>query len=701
MIAQATVADENALVERDVADLLYGHARGGLFVTALASTAFVVILPLPNSQIELLTWLSIMLLTVAMRTANLLTSRIRRTRSDWDGRTEIRRFGSGVLVTAAVWAVFPLLFFHELSQLERTTVAMVVSAMAGGSATVLSASQRQAIVYCGALLLPMSLMFLLTADNDGVFLGSLGIVFFILMAFSSRVTHSATIASLRLNRTNEALLVNMAEERARTEEANAELTVAQSALHETLETLEERIEARTADLQYEIRERERYARELARLASTDSLTGFYNRATLTGRLGSERLRAEAANRSIAVLFLDLDRFKEVNDLKGHHWGDQVLHEVAKRLAAAVPPDAICARWGGDEFVFVLGDLIAADAAAYANAVASELRACVCAAMTLGSETVRIDATVGIALFPDHGGTADELIVAADMAMYAAKESSLSKVRTFDPVLADELRERHLLEDNLREALANDELQLVYQPIVDAVSGRCDAFEALARWHHPTHGTIGPTVFIPIAERSGEIVTIGRWVLVQACRAAASWPGTPPPAVSLNVSVTQIIAGTALDDVRAALADSGLPAQRLHVEVTESVFASDHRQIIPTLAALRAMGVRISLDDFGTGFSSLSYLRSLPIDTIKIDKSFVDDIHHESGPIIKAIRSLADAFGIDVIAEGVETADQAATLVETGVTLLQGYLFARPVPEAEVANWLQDAASVPAASDSIG
>jgi predicted signal transduction protein with EAL and GGDEF domain len=319
-------------------------------------------------------------------------------------------------------------------------------------------------------------------------------------------------------------------------------------------------------------------------------------------------------------------------------------------------------------------------------------------MRLDSETVRVDATVGIALFPDHGGTADELIVAADMAMYAAKESGTSKIRTFDPALADELRERHLLEDDLHEALAKSELRLAYQPIVDAATGRCDAFEALARWQHPTRGTVGPTVFIPIAERSGDIVAIGRWVLVEACRAAASWPGTPPPAVSLNVSVRQIVAGTVLDDVRTALAASGLPAQRLHVEVTESVFASDHQQIIPTLVALRALGVRISLDDFGTGFSSLSYLRSLPIDTIKIDKSFIDDIHAESGPIIKAIRSLADAFGIDVIAEGVEAAGQAATLLEMGVTLLQGYLFARPLPQPEVANWLRDSAtaSLPAA-----
>jgi diguanylate cyclase (GGDEF)-like protein len=394
--------------------------------------------------------------------------------------------------------------------------------------------------------------------------------------------------------------------------------------------------------------------------------------------------------SIAVLFLDLDNFKEVNDLKGHYWGDHVLREVANRLSAIIPVDATCARWGGDEFVFVLSYLPAGEAARRANAVATQLRRSVCGPICFGSETVRVDATIGIALFPDHGRTADELIRAADMAMYAAKKGGRGRVRTFDPALAAELRDRRLLEEALRDAIPRGELRLEFQPIIDAANWRCRSLEALVRWEHPTRGTIGPTEFIPIAERSGDIIAIGRWVLAQACAAARNWPGVPQPAVSLNVSVAQIVDGNVLDDVRAALAESGLAPHRLHIEVTETLFASDHRQIIPTLVALRAMGIGISLDDFGTGFSSLSYLRSLPIDTLKIDKSFVADVQNESGPIIKAIRSLADAFDIDVIAEGVETAEAAATLLSMGVNFLQGFLFAHPLPQDEVADWLLDA-----------
>jgi diguanylate cyclase (GGDEF)-like protein len=683
-------ADESVLVDRDVAALLYGHGVGGLFVTAVAGTAFVVVLPGLHAQPALLAWLSIMLITVVARALDLISGRKRRAKDDWNGRAEIRRFGRGVLACAAVWAIFPLLFFRELNGVERTTMAIVFSAMAGGSVTVLAAVRRLAIVYCAALLLPSSIMFLLTPGHENGVLGLLGIVFFAVMGSSTRVTHSATMAAIRLNRANQTLMADMDSERRHTERANADLTVAQSALRETLESLEDRIRARTADLEREINERERYAAELARLASRDSLTGFYNRTTLTDRLSSERFRAERAGTAIAVLFLDLDHFKEVNDLKGHYWGDHVLREVADRLSAIVPTDAICARWGGDEFVFVLGNVERAKAGEAASAVATQLRRIVCGPISFGTETVRVDATIGIALFPHHGRTADELIRAADMAMYAAKESGRGRIRTFDPALAAELRERRLLEEALREAIPNDELRLEFQPIVDAANWRCQALEALVRWEHPTRGTIGPTEFIPIAERSGDIIPIGRWVLAQACAAAKSWPGARPPALSLNVSIAQIVGGTVLDDVRAALSASGLDAHRLHVEVTETLFANDHKLIIPTLTALRAMGIRISLDDFGTGFSSLSYLRSLPIDTLKIDKSFVNDVQRDSGPIIRAIRSLADAFHIEVIAEGVETPDEAATLLSMGVNCLQGYLFAAPLPKNEVEAWLTDA-----------
>jgi diguanylate cyclase (GGDEF)-like protein len=398
-------------------------------------------------------------------------------------------------------------------------------------------------------------------------------------------------------------------------------------------------------------------------------------------LSSELERAENLDRSLAVLFLDLAKFKEVNDLLGHHAGDRVLREVVKRMNAVAPKSSTLARWGGDEFVLVHR----LDGTALpATVIGDQLRRTIGDSVNIDQETVRVGASVGIAIYPDHGRTADELIRAADMAMYAAKQDGRDRVRTFDPSLADALSSRHILEQALREAIERGSMRLMFQPIVSAQSWRCETLEALLRWDHPTLGTISPSVFIPLAERTGEIVSIGRWVLHEACIAAASWQGAPAPAVSVNVSVAQVISGSLIEDVRAALAASGLDPHRLELEVTESLFAGDfERTAIPTLETLRALGLRISLDDFGTGFSSLGYLRTLPIDTIKIDQSFVQLMHGDTRSIIEAMQSIARAFDLTVVAEGVETADQAAELGAMGVHFLQGYYFARPLEAAFV------------------
>ncbi len=668
-----------AMISRDAAGLLMRQGIGAIAVSAATSSflSFIVIDKEPRQQI--IGWWLVMISGLAVRLFDVYLFHRRCASPSWNGQREILRFGCGVALSATIWLAFPLLFFSSLDQIGRTSMTIVLSGMAGGSATVLAASLPLSIGFCATLLLPTAIMFLGAGGVENHVLGTLGCLFFVVMAFSSRVSHISTMTSIRLSRKNEELR-NLADER------NAELKTAQFALRQSNSSLESRIKARTIDLEREIVEKERYAQDLSRIASTDSLTGLYNRAMISDRLVYTLAEAKESGDFVAVLFIDLDKFKEVNDVKGHHTGDRVLQIAAKRLSTSVKAGTDLARWGGDEFVVVLP--------AFADPIeairlAESLRDSLARPIKIDLETIVIGASIGIALFPDHGTQPDELICAADVAMYAGKEEKRGSVRMFNPGLAEDLVERHELEQALREAIVNDSLSLVFQPIVDASTKRCESLEALLRWNHPTLGPISPARFIPIAERSGEIVAIGNWVLRQACRAAASWPDEQQLAVSVNVSAAQILSGDVVEDVLAELVRSGLPAHRLHIELTESLFVSDHGRVVTTLRRLREEGVQISLDDFGTGFSSLAYLQNLPIDVVKIDQSFVRAMREDSHAVVDAIVSIARALDFRVIAEGVESPAQAAILLDLGVDYFQGYLYSPPLAASSVPQWLTE------------
>jgi len=397
-------------------------------------------------------------------------------------------------------------------------------------------------------------------------------------------------------------------------------------------------------------------------------------------------KAAQAGDAVAVLFVDLDKFKEVNDLKGHLTGDGILQAVAGRLADHTGPETELARWGGDEFVMVRR---LKGSSQEAVVLAEALRASITKPIALEMDTVLVDATIGIALFPHHGSLPDDLIRAADMAMYAAKGGKHGTVRLYDPGLAADLIERHELEESLRQAIPTNALQVFFQPIVNARSKRCEALEALLRWNEPSYGQVSPDKFIPLAERTGEIIAMGNWVLGEACRTAAAWEGERPPAVSVNVSVAQMLAGEFPGVVRDALSRSGLSADRLHLEVTESVFGGAHENIASALHSIRELGARVSLDDFGTGLSSLSDLHKLPIDIIKIDKSFVWGLEKGSRAIVDATLSIARALRLEVVAEGVEEPWQAEMLRALGVDYLQGYLYGKPMPSAEAQHYLAE------------
>ncbi len=438
----------------------------------------------------------------------------------------------------------------------------------------------------------------------------------------------------------------------------------------------------------EMTERLRAMQEVARLASLDSLTGLLNRTTLTERLEQLLTAAQPGQDQVALLFIDLDGFKEINDLQGHKAGDAVLRVVAGRIRRAAPT-ADVARWGGDEFVIISptrspttqGDPW--DMVVLADAVLREISR----PIDVDGQTVRVGGTIGLAAYPRDGLTPDGLVSAADAAMYEGKQSGGNMVRVFDPALAHAVAASADLERDLRQALQDEALSVVYQPIVEMPGERCVAFEALVRWMHPTRGNVQPSEFIPVAEHSGLIGRLGRWVLVQACREAVSWPVDMGMAVTVNVSMAQIFSGELLQDVSTALTQSGLSPHLLHLELTESMVGIDHLRVVPVLQTLRNLGVRIALDDFGTGFSSLSRLRNWPIDTVKVDKAFVRAMERDGTAVIRATLLIASEYGLSVIVEGVETVEQWRELAALGVQSFQGYLFSRALRAVEIVPWL--------------
>ena len=679
----------DVLVERARARHLPTFGAGSVMVTVPVSSMLVLMVEKPEILPGLLRWLGVLVALTAIRLFDIFVVFRRRRALAFDGRAAIRRFVLGSCAVGLALASFPIVFFPALGFISRAMTFMVFFGLAGGAVTVLSPSLPLTLFYCSAVLLPGVVMALVSPSP-----GSVGMALFTLFGYAasihfSRITHRAVVGGLRLNRKHRALTIRAEQQRRQAEAANRDLGAAQAALAEVNGTLERRVAERTAELAHEVAERERYADALSRLASLDPLTELYNRTTFNARLSALLDSAAERGSRVALLFVDLDNFKQINDLRGHELGDRVLQETARRVAERIGASGDVARWGGDEFLISIADCDGEEAFTHAEALIETIKE----PLRIGVELCRLEASIGVALYPDDGKTADVVIRAADVAMYAAKREGRGLVKQFDPALADDMAERYALEQGLREAIDRDELRLVFQPIVTATDGRCRSFEALLRWDHSTRGTINPSIFIPIAEQSGQIERISRWVLREACRTAAGWSDRSI-AVTVNISVAHVLVGGLVDDVEVALAASGLSPSRLKLEITETMFLHDHLRAAPVFDALRAKGIQILLDDFGTGFSSLSFLGKLPVDVIKIDRSFVEDASRNGYATIEAILSIARALGLQVTAEGVETAAQREKLAALGVQNLQGYLFSRPMPAGQVAAWLTQSTGGP-------
>ncbi|GAB2692947.1 putative bifunctional diguanylate cyclase/phosphodiesterase [Aliiglaciecola aliphaticivorans] len=558
-----------------------------------------------------------------------------------NGKQSILRFSVGTIATASMWCIYCLVLFPYIDTIELAFNIIIVSAMAGGASTVLAGNKITAMLYCGILLIPFSIALLLAPEFHEYILGLLGMSFGCVMLITANKSANFTALAIRLKNENAVLVEDM----------EAEVT------------------ART--------------RQIYELSNIDPLTGLFNRNAFLTHLRNNIEDSQNANEALALLFIDLDGFKKINDTIGHETGDMVLKQTADRLKEIYQNHQLICRWGGDEF------LVAVENASQDKAIilADSLIKRISEPYIFSHNRLSISATIGIAMFPEHATQENVLIQLADTAMYYQKKAFPSTAGVFSAHLGKQLAREQRLKDGLSEAIENQQLRLVFQPIVDSETFQPVAFEALLRWQL-VNENIPPYEFISIAEQYGQIRKIGAWVLNQACIAAKSWQSQMPLSVAVNVSVIQLQDDDFIDIVEQALVDSGLAAQYLHIEITESVFAADKETLLDKISCLQQRGIKVSIDDFGTEYSSLSVIQELSANKVKIDKAFVDSLDSSGMPIVNAVLHIAKAFGYDVVAEGVETLQQAETLRKAGINHLQGFYFAKPLESSLLKQYLK-------------
>jgi diguanylate cyclase (GGDEF)-like protein len=626
-------------MRRDAAVLLYGNAIAGIFVSLMTSTFLVFAFSYPLvDPYKKLWWLGMTLLLL-VRLVDVLWWKTKLQNTKFDGQKSINYFIAGANLTAIMWSVFLVYTTTQNNIMELTTTIIAISAMAGGSATVLAAHRYTGMFYPFILLAPGSIGLLLTSEYMLQLLGVLGIAFSIVMLVISRKSADFTNHTLFLKNENMVLIHRM----------------------------EEKVEERT--------------KKIYELSNLDPLTGLYNRTAFLKQL---KLVIDKSDVPFALLFIDLDGFKKINDSIGHKAGDQILRKTADRLKVFCPDTQLLCRWGGDEFLIALADTQEGSAVERSKQLIEILSE----HHNTENSILSVGATIGIALYPNHAETEDRLIQLADMAMYYQKKQMRSTVGVFseqmEKVYSYELR----LKNSLTEAIEKDQLRLVFQPIVKAGNIQISAFEALLRWQLEGDN-IPPDEFIPIAEQYGLIHEIGAWVLKQACEQATQWDVNQQVAVCVNVSVIQLQDEQFLELVKETLASTQLSAELLHIEITESVFASDLIIISNQIKSLQDIGIKVSIDDFGTGYSSLSVMQDLAVNTVKIDRSFVSKINNsgKGDAIISAVMHIASSLNFLVVAEGVETELQADELIKLGVDYLQGYYYSKPIEIEDIPNYL--------------
>lgn len=672
MVGEATVNDpENERLVAHQVDRLYGGLPAILVNLAVmpvvVGVAFWGSVPRPI----LVTWVVLSLLLLALRYVLMKAYQHRTQRVQdalrWAQWFTLTSLGSGVLWGAAGW-----MFFSPDSAALQVFLYTSLVGLAAGSIIVTSYWLPAYFAFAVPAIGVAALRLLVEGGIEYISLAALMAMYLVIITRVARVQHAAGQSLVRLRDENVDLVARLSDEKSAVEAANREL--------------DERVRERTAQLEEEVEVRKAAEHRLEHLAHHDPLTGLPNRLAFGYQLERAIAQSTRRQRRLALLFIDLDRFKEVNDSAGHNVGDLLLQAVAERLTYNLRLGDSLSRLGGDEFVCLLEDVVDSREA---MRVADKMLTLLAGTFDVAGHEVHLSASIGICLFPDDGSDRETLVRNADTAMFRAKADGRGRAHFYTPAMTESAQRRLHMDAALRRAREAGELSLHYQIKVDR-SGRPAGAEALLRWHSAEFGPVPPSQFIPLAEDTGLIVRLGEWVLREACLQAARWrdQGMDLPSIAVNLSVKQLEHPEFMAQLAAVVEDSGWPTGRIELEITESMIM-DGERAIESLKLLREAGFGIAIDDFGTGYSSLAYLKRLPVTTLKIDRSFVDGIGRGGGDeaIIRTVVSLAQRLGCTTVAEGVETEDQRRVLIEEGVDLLQGYGPGRPVgAEAFAESW---------------
>jgi diguanylate cyclase (GGDEF)-like protein len=657
----------------DAAKLLYDNGLLGILVSALASTLMVFwISGLETNTHQLIWWFSISSILL-IRLLDYAEWKLSSSKSASAGLSGIRRFATGCIATAIAWSLYLVIFFNQFTDFELFFAIIIISSFAGGSAFLLSSSRFTAISYSLILLVPISLLGLFSEHEHRQILGILGVAFALIMVFSCIKSSRFTLDAIYQKNLNALLIKEMENEKNLVAQANQELEVKSKELNQVNINLEDKVKRRTD--------------EIYQLSNLDSLTQLVNRKAFTSSLEALIEQSVVKDSPMALLFIDLNGFKKINDTMGHKVGDSVLVQVTKRISAFSENNR-AGRWNGDEFLVALPYSDQDTAMSIAKAIATSITQPI---YVHGNE-LYLSASIGIAMAPAHSLSATELIQLADLTMCEQKKSDNKQPRLFSNDLKEKITASQMILEGLQHAIERKQFFLCYQPIQSAKDNVSFAFEALLRWNFHEK-FIGPDVFIPLAEKSGLIKEIGAWVLNRACMDASHWQFNQQASVSVNVSVIQLMDDGFIRLLDNCLRSSGLAPERLHLEVTESTFVENKAKIRHQLEQIQARNIGVSIDDFGTGYSSLSQLQSLPVNYVKIDKSFVDNIEGKGEAIIRATLFIARELNCKTIAEGVETKEQAIALSAMGVDYLQGYYFAKPMKNEDLIAWQNPITSI--------